>query len=103
MSMDEKPSRNEDEYFLKLDQELLKAQRARRDSERADMERRQHFMKCPKCGYDMVEKEMGGIKIDECTHCHGIFFDAGEMDLLRGTDKGGLGHFFSGMFGRRHK
>lgn len=102
MSTDEKPSRNEDEYFLKLDQELLKAQRARRDMERAEMERRQHFMKCPKCGYDMVEKDMSGIKVDECTHCRGVFFDAGEIDLLRG-DRGGLGSFFGGVFGKRAK
>jgi hypothetical protein len=102
MSTDEKPSRNEDEYFLKLDQELLKAQRAKRELERAEMERRQHFMKCPKCGYDMVEKDMSGITIDECTHCRGIFFDAGEIELLR-RDKGGLGHFFTGVFGKRTK
>jgi Zn-finger nucleic acid-binding protein len=39
-------------------------------------------MKCPKCGGDMVEKELHQIKIDQCGSCHGIYFDAGELDIL---------------------
>ena len=34
MATDEKPSRNEDVYFAKLDAELIKEQRARLDAER---------------------------------------------------------------------
>jgi uncharacterized protein len=101
MAIEEKPSRNEDEYFLKLDQELIKAQRARRDAERAEMERRQHFMKCPKCGYDLQERDMGGIKIDECTNCRGVFLDAGEIELLKRADRAGVGNLFGSLFGRK--
>jgi hypothetical protein len=103
MATDEKPSRNEDEYFLKLDQELLRAQRERREAERSEMMRKQHYMKCPKCGHDLVERDMGGIKIDQCTNCRGIFLDAGEIELLRRADRGGLGNLFGSMFGKHGK
>ena len=50
----------------------------------ADRERlrEQHFMRCPKCGHEMKEEELEGIKIDRCSFCEGIFFDAGELDQL---------------------
>jgi hypothetical protein len=103
MATQDKPSRNEDEYFLKLDQELIKEQRARRDAERAAMERQQHHMKCPKCGHDLAERELGSIRIDECTSCRGIWLDPGEIDLLRQADRGGVGNLFGSMFGKRGK
>lgn len=103
MATEEKPSRNEDEYFLKLDQDLIKAQRAKREAERAEMLRKQHFMKCPKCGHDLAERQMGSISIDECTNCGGLWLDAGEIDLLRQADRGGMGNLFGSMFGRRSK
>ena len=53
MPIDEKPSRNEDEYFAKLDAQLIKAQRERLDHERRKSERAAHFMKCPKDGADL--------------------------------------------------
>jgi Zn-finger nucleic acid-binding protein len=31
----------------------------------------------------MEQIEYAGIEIDRCTTCHGIWFDAGEVDLLR--------------------
>ena len=39
-------------------------------------------MKCPKCGYDLITGEWHGIQIDQCTHCHGLWFDAGEAENL---------------------
>ena len=40
-------------------------------------------MRCPKCRADMEQVVYEGTEIDRCTTCHGIWFDAGEMDLLR--------------------
>ncbi len=71
--MPDKPSRNEEEYFAKRDAELLRQQRATAQS---------HHMKCPKCGYDLITGEWHGIQIDQCTHCHGIWFDAGEAESV---------------------
>lgn len=78
----EKPSRNEDEYFAKRDAELLRQQRAAAQAANAEAERKSHYMKCPKCGYDLLTGEWHGIQIDQCTHCHGIWFDAGEAETL---------------------
>jgi uncharacterized protein len=85
--------RREDEWFRENEKQLLEAARlarARREKERADKEataerqklRQLHFMKCPKCGHDMKEEDLQGVKIDRCTHCEGVFFDAGELDQV---------------------
>jgi PAT family beta-lactamase induction signal transducer AmpG len=39
-------------------------------------------MRCPKCRSDMDLVEYEGVEIDRCQTCHGIWFDAGEMELL---------------------
>ena len=39
-------------------------------------------MRCPKCRADMEQIDHDGIEIDRCAHCKGIWFDAGEMELL---------------------
>jgi hypothetical protein len=73
-------SRNEGEYFAKRDAELLRQQREALQKSAADAERKSHYMKCPKCGYDLITGDWDGIQIDQCTHCHGIWFDAGEAE-----------------------
>jgi len=40
-------------------------------------------MRCPKCRSDMEQIVYEGVEIDRCHTCHGIWFDAGEMDQLR--------------------
>ena len=79
----EKPSRNEDEYFVKRDAEAIKEYRARLDADRAQMERKSHFMKCPKCGGDLAEQRVGAADVDVCPDCKGMWLDAGELDLVR--------------------
>jgi hypothetical protein len=89
----EKPSRNEDEYFAKRDAELLRQQRAAVEKAAAEAERRTHYMKCPKCGFNLMTHDWHGVQIDQCTSCHGIWFDAGEAEsLIKGDD--------AGLFGR---
>jgi ribosomal protein L37AE/L43A len=103
MSIDGKPSRNEDEYFIKRDAELIKEQRARLDAERAAREKQQHYMKCPKCGADLAERELQHVKVDVCGDCGGMWLDKGEMNLLRSTGRGGLSSFVGSLFGVEHK
>jgi Transcription factor zinc-finger len=85
--------RREDEWFRENEKQLLEAARVareRRERERAEREaaselkrlRELHDMKCPKCGHDLEEEDLGGVKVDRCTHCEGVFFDAGELDQL---------------------
>ena len=53
----EKPSRNEDEYFAREDAELLRKQRERAHAAAVEAERKTHYMKCPKDGYDLTSSE----------------------------------------------
>ena len=99
MAIDEKPSRNEDEYFVKLDADLMKQRRAALDADRAKQERASHYMKCPKCGGDLAERDMGGVKIDQCADCKGVWLDAGELELVRDTRKSGISRFVDDLFG----
>ena len=77
-----KPSKNEDEFFAKEEAELLKAQREKARAAAEEALRKQHFMKCPKDGHDLVNEEFHGVTVDRCPHCHGIFLDAGEIDAV---------------------
>lgn len=97
--MDEKPSRNEEEYFKKLDAELIAKQRAQLDQERQRAERSAHYMKCPKCGADLQEREFSKVKVDVCPECHGMWLDAGEMDLIEKVDTSRLTGFVRTLFG----
>jgi uncharacterized protein len=99
MPIQEKPSRNEDEYFAKQDADLLKERRQALDAERAKSERRAHFMKCPKCGADLKEMEFHHIKIDKCTECGGLWFDKGEVEMLEHVDQSAIRGFVRSMFG----
>ena len=82
MATDEKPSRNEEEYFARLNAELIKERRASLDAARAQTDRKAHYMKCPKDGYDLSSSEFHGVQIETCTHCSGIWLDAGELQML---------------------
>jgi len=100
----EQDRKREDEWFLANEKRLLEGariEREKREKERAaqtaDAERKrlreQHHMRCPKCGHEMKEEELQGVKIDRCTFCEGIYFDAGELDqvlLKREDDRRGF-------------
>jgi hypothetical protein len=89
--MTEKPSQNEDEYFARENAELLRTQRERMERERADAERKSHYMKCPKDGHDLFTTEYHTVSIDRCEYCGGVWLDPGELDALaRNPDQPGL-------------
>lgn len=39
-------------------------------------------MRCPKCRADMEQVNYDGTEVDRCSYCNGIWFDAGELELL---------------------
>ena len=97
MPIEQKPSREEDEYFRRLDAELIEAQRAKLDAERAEMERRQresereqHYMRCPKCGARLNETDVQHIKVDVCPECNGMWLDAGELEVVAHEERPAL-------------
>jgi ferredoxin-like protein FixX len=87
MPTDEKPSKNETEYFARLDAELMKQRRAALDTERTKNERSAHFNKCPKCGGDLTEREHHHVKVDECLECGGVWLDKGELNMIEEFDR----------------
>ncbi len=95
MSTDEKPSRNEDEYFVKRDAEFIQERRARLDEERKKQERTSHYNKCPRCGRDLTERDHKGAKVDECDSCGGMWLDKGELELVQELDSHSPGFMHS--------
>lgn len=46
---------------------------------------------CPKCEGPMRTYARNGITIDQCTACHGIFLDRGELERLITAESSYLG------------
>lgn len=86
----EKPSRNEDEYFVKQDAELLRKQREMAETAAREAERKSHFMKCPKDGYDLTSSMYHGVQIETCGHCGGMWLDAGELEAVAHEERPAL-------------
>jgi hypothetical protein len=85
-----KPHKNEDEYFVKRDAELLKTTHEMETVKAQQAARRQHFMKCPKDGYDLATKTLHGVEVDVCHHCGGFWLDKGELEVMtRRASSGG--------------
>lgn len=96
--MADKPSEKEDEYFARVECEKrkkLEEERLKRMS--LDEKRRMreaHYMKCPKCGADLLEIDRHGVKVDKCCDCGGLWLDSGELELVCRMEQGGIGRFF---------
>ena len=99
MSDIDKPSKAEDEYFAKQELERRKKWAQERSAQMAVEEKEKlkqaHWMKCPKCGMDLREIELHGVKVDQCANCGGIFLDAGEIEQLSKHDEGVMSRMFS--------
>lgn len=57
-------------------------------------------MICPACGKVALIVEYENIELDYCPACHGVWFDAGELDIL--LEAAGLGDdraFLTGLAG----
>ncbi len=94
-----KPSEKEDEYFAKKEFERLRKIEHEKHAKLAQKEKEDlkalHYMRCPKCGMELIEIDFKGIKVDKCSECEGIWFDAGEFETASKLEKGGLDKLFS--------
>ena len=100
MSDFDKPSKAEDEYFARQELERRKKwaqeQAAQMATDQKEQLKQLHWMKCPKCGMDLKEIEIHGVKVDQCANCGGVFLDAGEMEQIEKHEQGGvMGRVFS--------
>ena len=94
-----KPTDVEEEFFARQEFERMKDVEGKRARKIAEEERESlkelHFMRCPKCGMQLVEIDYRGIKIDRCTTCDGVWLDAGELEEISGFDAPVMSKFFS--------
>jgi hypothetical protein len=92
---DERKKAQEDEYFVKKEQEQLAKLRAKHEAESQTAAKQANSMKCPRCGEPLKEQTFQQITIDQCTGCHGIWLDAGELEQVAEKESGGwLGKFW---------
>jgi len=96
--MKEGHSRSEEQYFARVDADLMKEYRSTREMERSKLERASHFMKCPGCGGNMTEVAHHGVTVEQCVDCNGVWLDAGDLEQLEHENT--LTRFFGAMFGR---
>jgi len=94
-----KPSEKEDEYFAREMFEKKQKIEQEKQKQLADAERQKakelHFMKCPKCGMNLVEIDYKTIKVDRCSACEGVWLDTGELTQIVKLEKGTLDRLFS--------
>ena len=86
---------HEDLYFAKRDKELI--EKLKRQKEQAFKEElgAASTMVCPRCGQNLKEQVINGIRIDECPGCGGLWLDKGEYEALAEGEKAGwFGRFF---------
>ena len=94
-----KPSEKEEEYFARLEFERRKKIEDEKHKKITEKEKQRlkelHFMKCPKCGMELIEVDYKGIKVDKCSECEGVWLDAGELEAVSKLEKSGLEKWFS--------
>lgn len=89
-----KPSQNEEEYFARRDAEWMRERRAELDKQQANDAK---TIKCPRCGSALVEREFQNVKLDACANCKGVWFDAGELELIMLLKRGDQLRVISGL------
>ncbi len=99
--MSQKKNENEEEYFIRL--EFERATKVEEDlkqkmlKEERNSLKELHYMRCPKCGMQLVEIDYRGIKIDKCTECSGVWLDEGELEAVVELDKSVISRLLSGF------
>jgi Zn finger protein HypA/HybF involved in hydrogenase expression len=97
--MPKKPSEKEEEFFARMEFEKLKKLEMEKHEKFAPEEKKRlkelHYMRCPKCGMELIEIDYKGIKVDKCSECEGIWLDAGELEVVSKLEKSAVDKLFS--------
>ena len=89
-----KPSKNEQEYIQSQERALMQRRKERAAKEAEEKRRQMHYMKCPKCGGDLVVEEFRFIEVDRCPDCNGVWFDCGEVEAILDREAGEASSIF---------
>ncbi len=96
--MVEKPEQ-EGDYIARKEFEKLQKIKAETQLKIAEEEKVRlqnlHYLRCPKCGMELVEIVYQNVMIDKCTGCEGIWLDAGELEIISKFEKSGLDKLFN--------
>jgi hypothetical protein len=99
--MTRKPSESEEEYFARIEFERRKKIEREKQQKLAEAEKKRlrdlHYLKCPKCGMDLIEIDYKTIKVDKCSGCDGVWLDAGELESVAKMETSVAGRIF-GLF-----
>jgi uncharacterized protein len=83
-----KTTDTEEEYFARENAEKLRKlaaeQKKSLDQKQREELRKQHHMRCPKCGMELKEVPVRGVAVDRCFSCNGTWLDSGELEKLGG-------------------
>lgn len=94
-----KPSAQEEEYFARKEFErrkkIEKEKHKNMKQDELNELKELHYMRCPKCGMELIEIDYKGLKIDECSECYGVWLDSGELEQISNLKKSNLDKFFS--------
>jgi len=86
-----KPSSAEEEYFAREEAARRQREALELGKQMAATQREQlkklHYMKCPKCGMDLVETAFSGVTADKCYSCGYLGFDDKEIDIILGHER----------------
>ncbi len=94
-----KPSESEEEYMARMEYEKLKKIEEEKHKNLVEGDKKRlkelHFMRCPKCGMELIAVDYKDIEVDKCSECEGIWLDAGELEAVSKLEKSGLDKLFS--------
>jgi len=94
-----KPSDKEEEHFARLEFERKKRLEEEKHQRMVEEEKQRlkelHYMRCPKCGMQLLEIDYRELKIDKCSACGGVWLDAGELETVSKFEQKKLDKLFS--------
>jgi len=94
-----KPSEREEEHFARLEFERRKKLEEEKHGKLKEEDKKRqkelHYMRCPKCGMELIEIDYKGVKVDKCSECEGVWLDAGELEAISRFENNVLVKFFS--------
>ena len=85
-----KPSHEEEEFFAKEEatrlHNLAKERARKMKAAELEAQKKAHWMRCPKDGFELHTIKFKGLAVDKCFHCNGTWLDAGELEALAGRE-----------------
>jgi uncharacterized protein len=94
-----KPSEKEAEYIARMEFDRKKKIEQEKHAQLAVAEKQRlkdlHYMRCPKCGMELIEIDYKNIKVDRCSECEGVWLDAGELHTVSKLEQSSVDKLFA--------